>query len=258
MSEKTGALHGRDSVTRFTARAESYAAYRPSYPPAVIDALVNGLGDPSMLCIADLGAGTGISARLLADRGARVFAVEPNSAMRHAAAPHPRVHFCDGTAECTGLDNSSVDLATAFQAYHWFDPEPTHRELVRILKPGGRAALVWNVRDDSDPFSGSYGELICAAALDREVERHQGAADAFARDRRFSGVRRQVVKNQQRLDLAGLIGRMESTSYVPHEGPVHAHLLAGLHELHARYADSEGYVALAYRAEITLGETRRT
>lgn len=258
MSEDIGTLHGRDSLTRFTARAESYAAYRPSYPPAVIDALIEGLGDPSTLCVADLGAGTGISARLLADRGASVFAVEPNAAMRHAAAPHARVRFCDGTAERTGLDDSSIDLVTAFQAYHWFDPEPTHREFVRILKPGGRAALIWNVRDDSDPFTGSYGELIRAAALDLDIERHHGTADAFARDRRFIGVRRQIVRNQQRLDLAGLVGRMESTSYVPHEGPVHARLLAGLHDLHARYADGEGYVALAYRAETTLGEIERT
>lgn len=206
--------------------------------------------------IADVGAGTGISARLLADRGALVYAVEPNAAMRHAAAPHRRVHAVEGTAERTGLADASLDLVTAFQAYHWFDPESTHREFVRVLKPGGRVALVWNVRDDSDPFTGAYGALIRAAAIDREIERRHGAADAFARDPRFTGARRRVVSNHQRLDLAGLVGRVESTSYVPHEGPVYERLLKDLQRLHARYADREGYVALAYRAETTLGESK--
>ena len=254
MNEDTRALHERDPLTRFTERAQSYAAHRPSYPPELIDAVLEGLGDPAALRIADIGAGTGISARLFADRGALVYAVEPNAAMRDAATPHGRVRIVDGMAERTGLTQASVDLVTAFQAYHWFDPEPTHREFVRILEPGGRVALVWNVRDDSDPFTGAYGALIRAAAVDREVERRHGAAEEFLRDARFSHVRKRVVGNHQRLSLEGLIGRVGSTSYVPHEGPVYERLLADLRLLHARYADRDGCVALTYRAEATLGE----
>ncbi|MFY9718601.1 MAG: hypothetical protein WAK16_03055, partial [Candidatus Cybelea sp.] len=61
-------------LARFGARAQSYAAFRPSYPPEAIDAALEGLGDPSALVVADLGAGTGISSRLFADRGACVIA----------------------------------------------------------------------------------------------------------------------------------------------------------------------------------------
>ncbi|TAM61434.1 methyltransferase domain-containing protein [bacterium] len=255
MGDDTRALDERDPLKRFTARAQSYAAFRPSYPPGLIDAVLEGLGEPAALRIADIGAGTGISARLLADRGSLVYAVEPNAAMRNAASAHERVLAVDGTAERTGLADASVDLVTAFQAYHWFDPEPTQREFARVLVPGGRVALVWNVRDDSDPFTGEYGELIRAAAVDREVERRHGAVESFLRDARFTNGRRLEVVNFQRLDLAGLSGRVESTSYVPHAGPIYERLLAGIRRLHARYADREGYVALAYRAQATLGET---
>jgi SAM-dependent methyltransferase len=49
-----------------------------------------------------------------------------------------------GSAESTGLADGSVDLITAGQALHWFDPDVAPREFARILRPPGRLALVWN------------------------------------------------------------------------------------------------------------------
>ena len=80
-----------DSVTRFDDRASDYVRYRPSYPVAAIDWILEGVGPPATLVAADVGAGTGISARLLGDRGVRVLAIEPGVKMRGAAAAHPRV-----------------------------------------------------------------------------------------------------------------------------------------------------------------------
>ncbi|HWT05379.1 MAG TPA: SAM-dependent methyltransferase, partial [Xanthomonadales bacterium] len=65
---------------RFADRAGDYVAGRPSYPAAALDALFDGLGDAGDVLAADLGAGTGISSRLLAERGAQVLAIEPNQA----------------------------------------------------------------------------------------------------------------------------------------------------------------------------------
>lgn len=80
-----------DPTRRFSDRADAYARFRPSYPASAIDAILAGLAPPATLEAADVGAGTGIASRLLGDRGVRVAAVEPNAAMRAAAAPHPRV-----------------------------------------------------------------------------------------------------------------------------------------------------------------------
>src|SRR5689334_17937395 len=109
-----------DTVSRFDDRAADYVRYRPGYPAAAIDAVVHGLGEPASLRAADVGAGTGISARLLGDRGVAVIAVEPGAAMRGAAAPHSRITWIAGRADATGLRAASVDLVLCAQSFHWF------------------------------------------------------------------------------------------------------------------------------------------
>ena len=92
-------------TSRFSDRADDYVKYRPGYPPAAIDAILNGLGPPASLVAADVGAGTGISARALADRGVRVLAVEPNAVMANAAVPHPL-----GAGDCPQLPAKAIRM----------------------------------------------------------------------------------------------------------------------------------------------------
>src|SRR5262245_47354984 len=135
---------GRDSVERFSDRADDYVRYRPGYPAEAISAILDGLGSSEHVRAADVGAGTGISARLLGDRGVHGIAVEPGEEMRRAASSHPRVQWTGGTAEATGLQSASVDLVLCAQSFHWFRPFPALTEFTRILRPGGRLALMWN------------------------------------------------------------------------------------------------------------------
>ena len=109
-----------DPTTRFSKRAEDYARYRPTYPADAVAAILDGFTKPR---VADLGAGTGISSVLLADAGAHVFAIEPNAAMRASIPSRSDIEVIDGTAETTTLPNRSVDVVSAFQAYHWFEPD---------------------------------------------------------------------------------------------------------------------------------------
>src|SRR4051794_40656454 len=108
----------RETIARFNDRAADYVKFRPGYPAAALDAIVDGLAPASRA--ADVGAGTGISARLLGDRGLRVMAVEPGEAMRRAAAPHPRVAWLAARAQAIALTTASVDLVLCAQAFHWF------------------------------------------------------------------------------------------------------------------------------------------
>ena len=121
MMAKNPGLHQLNPQSRFSDRAEDYAKYRPSYPTAAIDCILQEFKEKSPLIAADIGAGTGISSRLLADRGVRVIAIEPNAAMRQVAEAHPLVEFRHGSAEATKLPDKSVDLVTCFQAFHWFN-----------------------------------------------------------------------------------------------------------------------------------------
>lgn len=242
-------LHEQQPLERFSDRAGDYARFRPGYPPAAIDAVLEGLGDPSRLEVADLGAGTGISARLLADRGARVLAIEPSAGMRDSAEPHPRVTWLAGQAERTGLPDAAADLVTAFQAFHWFDPEPALAEMRRILRPGGRVALVWNKRDRADPFTAAYGELVARLATTPPAE-ERGSPAALAASPHFGGVRTVVIPHAQPLALEGILGRARSTSYLPQEGARAEELFREIEALHRRFAGAGGLVALAYATEV--------
>jgi SAM-dependent methyltransferase len=238
---------------RFADRAADYVAGRPSYPAAALDALFEGLGDPGDVLAADLGAGTGISSRLLAECGAQVLAVEPNAAMREAAEPHPRVEWIAGTAERTGLGEASIDLVTAFQAFHWFDHAKALREIVRILRPGGRAAAIYNERDETDPFTAAYGNLVRAHQLDETERRRADGLEAFAAFEGWHAKRRIEVRNEQLQDLDGVLARARSSSYLPKEGPKAHELHAAIRALVARHA-TDGQVVMVMRTIVVTGD----
>jgi SAM-dependent methyltransferase len=243
-----------EPTLRFSDRAEEYARYRPTYPSAAIDAILEDLGPPSRLAAADVGAGTGISARLLAKRGVQVHAVEPNEAMRGAAALHPRVQWHAGPAEQTGLPAASVDLVLCAQAFHWFRPTEALEEFLRILRPRGRVALLWNKRDEEDPVSSRYSRLLVNAAGGDPVRFEHVRPEPLEADWRFTGFRWLQFRHAQELDLAGLLGRALSASYCPRTGPAWDRLREQLTELHGQHADVRGIVRLEQIAHLLLAE----
>ncbi|HLO39772.1 MAG TPA: class I SAM-dependent methyltransferase [Phycisphaerales bacterium] len=244
------ALHTLNPTGRFTDRVGDYVRFRPSYPPEAIDAMLAGLGDPAKIRAADIGAGTGISARLLADRGVQVTAVEPNEAMRRAAGVHTGIRWVAATAEATTLGDASQDLVVCAQAFHWFRAAEALRDFARILCKGGRLALVWNQRDRHDPLTCAYTAAIVAAATDPQVERMPFDASCLTSTSDFVGYGVLEFAFRQRLDLAGLIGRATSASYVPSSGPGHERLVRDLTAAHGRHADSSGMVELVYRTQV--------
>ena len=154
-----------DSTTRFSDRVHDYVSYRPGYPRAVVTFLHENAGIDPRATVADVGSGTGIFTRLLVEAGHTVYAIEPNAPMRAAAerdlAGMPRFISVAATAEHTSLDDRSVDVVTAAQAFHWFDVARVRREFRRILRAGGHVVLVWNDRRESvTEFDREYQALI--------------------------------------------------------------------------------------------------
>ena len=135
----------------FTGLASDYTKFRPGYAPAVADAVVRYVGkDISSIDAADIGAGTGIWTRALAERGLRsVVAVEPNDDMRGEGIASSRgtaITFSKGTAEATGLPDHSFDLVSMASSFHWADFDRACDEFQRILRPGGLFVALWNPR----------------------------------------------------------------------------------------------------------------
>jgi SAM-dependent methyltransferase len=239
-----------DTVRRFSDRAADYVRYRPTYPAEVIREMLDGLGPASQLSAADIGAGTGISARLLGSEGVRVVAIEPGEAMRRAATPHPNVVWMAGRAEATGLHAGTVDLVLSAQSFHWFRAADALMEFARILKPRGRLAIMWNRRSKADPLTAGYRQAIVDVGGETTAESMSFDPEVITRSNLFSPPERSSFSNIQRLDFDGLVGRARSASYVPNSGAAAERLLSLLRALHARYADAEGLVTLVYETEL--------
>src|SRR5436305_1567703 len=140
----------------FGVAADLYDEMRPTYPP---DAVRWAVGERPCRVV-DLGAGTGILTRVLRALGHDVVPVEPDPAMRDRLdRATPGLSALAGDAEGIPLPDGSVDAVLAGQAYHWFDPEPAHREIARVLAPGGVFAPLWNVRDESVPWLARLTEI---------------------------------------------------------------------------------------------------
>ena len=133
------------------------------------------------------------------------------------------------------------------------------REFGRILKPGGRLALMWNDADESDPVSRGYYDLVRAASTGVGPTSHQTVAKDPRVEPPFDAARMQRLhfRNEQRLDVDGLIGRAMSASYVPKEGAKAERLVDGLRKLHAEHVGADGCVGMVYGVWVYLCELRR-
>ena len=147
----------RGPYTAFADVAAAYERARPGYPQGAIQWMVGD--DP--VDVVDLGAGTGKLTRGLVALGHRVVAVEPLAEMRaHLEAAVPEARAVSGKAESMPLGDATADVVTSAQAFHWFDHDDALPEIARVLRPGGRLALVWNSRDDRDPWMARLSAII--------------------------------------------------------------------------------------------------
>jgi SAM-dependent methyltransferase len=140
---------GRDAKNQqaasFGAAADLYERARPAYPDEAVDWLL----PPGARHVLDVGAGTGKLTRTLAARGLAVTAVEPSDGMRaELARVLPGVTVLAGSAEDIPAGAGTADAVLLAQAWHWVEPARAVPEVARVLKPGGRLGLVWNMRDE--------------------------------------------------------------------------------------------------------------
>jgi len=245
----------KDPTERFSNRVENYVKYRPGYPPEILRLFDEEIGLTADSIIADIGSGTGISARMFLENGNRVFAVEPNDAMRAAAdaslSSYQNYYSVKGTAENTTLAEDSIDIAIAAQAFHWFDIEPTRAEFERIVKQKGYIALIWNEPElDTTPFLIEYEAFLNKYADDYANVRHDNVNNETLNIFFRGAFNTREFANRQVLDIEGLRGRILSSSYMPTPEAANYWMMnKDLVSLFAKHAESDR-IEVLYRTKI--------
>lgn len=227
-------------ATSFGPVAAVYERGRPPYPHQAVDWLLPA-GRPKVL---DLGAGTGKLTRQVHAIGLEVTAVDPSDGMlAELRRVLPGVPAVRGTAESIPLPDGSADVVLCAQAWHWVDPERAVPEVARVLSPGGRLGLIWNLRDESVPWVRRLGELIGAAEEPRRTD--VGPP--------FSPVSQLTVGWSNPMDADRLVDLVASRSYVILKAPgERAALLDRVRELAAELGETftMPYVTHCARADL--------
>ena len=199
----------------FEAGAQAYEAARPGYPDEALDVLRDAVGVAPGAAVLDLAAGTGKLTRSLVSLGASVTAVEPVAGMRaQLAGVLPTVEVLEGTAEAIPFPDGSVDVVAVAQAFHWFDAPVAFAEIARVLRPGGRLALLWNERDEATPWVAEMSRLI--RWHERTVSRYQHVSwpDIVAASGRFEPPQERTIRWEQPMTRDLLADRVRSISYI--------------------------------------------
>jgi SAM-dependent methyltransferase len=231
-------------ASSFGAAADSYQRGRPGYPQSAVEWLVPRRAET----VLDLGAGTGKLTRSLAGAGLKVTAVEPSRGMRELlAAAVPAARVLAGSAEKIPLADASVDAVVVAHAWHWFDAGLAVPEIARVLVPGGTLSLVWNLRDEAEPWVAALGAIMHRHSA-QVIDSSPGIGAPFGPPERIEVRWRQPVTRQEILDLVA------SRSYViSMPGPERDQLLGEVTELLGGHPDLSGHdvIELPYLARCT-------
>ena len=196
-------------ATSFGTVADAYERGRPPYPPEAVGWLIPA----DAAHVLDLGAGTGKLTRQLTGCGLDVTAVEPSEGMREKLRQAvPGVRALAGTAERIPLPDNSVDAVLVAQAWHWVDPARAVPEVARVLRPGGRLGLLWNIRDERADWVAGLGALLRQSDGAHAASSNVSAAPRVGPP--FGQLERRDVGWVHRLSPDALVDMVSSRSYV--------------------------------------------
>ena len=185
----------------FSTRSAEYAAYRPTYPRALVDFLADAA--PGTELALDCGCGTGQLSVLLGERFARVVATDASQKQIENAEPHARVAYRVAPAEASGLGDASADLVVAAQAAHWFDLPAFYAEARRVARPHGVVALVTYGIIEMERAGRRRGQAFLLEGRRPVLAAGAPACRGGLPLLRFSvrGIRRAAARDRSRMDL---------------------------------------------------------
>jgi ubiquinone/menaquinone biosynthesis C-methylase UbiE len=243
----SAAFSRRAAGRSFSSAAEVYETSRPGYPDAAVDWMIPA-GARSVL---DLGAGTGKLTRALVERGLDVLAVDPSTEMLAVLSRVvPGATTLVGEAEALPVADGSVDAVTAAQAWHWVDPDRAGAEVARVLTPGGRLSLVWNIRDERLGWLRRLGEIAGSERSYRDLGEDPVVSPHFGPFERARFEWSQLLTLEHVLDLV-----RSRSWYLTADERGRERMIAGVSELVTESA-VDGRVTMAYITEVFRAHRR--
>lgn len=239
----------------FSGGADAYEKGRPDYPAEAIDFLTERLQLQPGRKVLDLAAGTGKMTRLLVPSGADIVAVEPVAQMRNKLVEAlPGITALTGIAESIPLPEASIDAVIVAQAFHWFDHLPALKEIQRILKPAGRLALVWNVRDEGVAWVEQLTDLIAPYEGDTPRFKSYAWRSALDQSTSFIGWESKQFPYIHHTNIQGTVDRILSISFVAAQlEQVRNEIGQKVRAIAAEVARPDGSVDYPYVTEVHVG-----
>jgi SAM-dependent methyltransferase len=238
-----------------------YESARPSYPPDAVAWLRDVLRLDTATHVCDLAAGTGKLTRLLTPSVGGLFAVEPVAGMRATFRELlPAVPLAAGAAEALPIATGTLDAVTVAQAFHWFDFDRAVAELGRVLRPGGRFALVWNARDRSVEWVDLVWSIMDRVEKRAPWRDHEHWRDSARRAMPgFGELHEAEFRHEQLLTPEDVVRRVASVSHVavlPDDE--RAAVLDEVRDVVATHPQTAGHdsVAIPYRVDCYWAERR--
>jgi ubiquinone/menaquinone biosynthesis C-methylase UbiE len=151
--------------------------------------------------VVDIGCGPGNAARLATRRGATAIGVDPAAVMLRLGRLFSLVRCVDfrhGTAEHLPVDDGAATVAWSLATvHHWKDVDHGLREVLRVLRPGGRFVAI-----EANTQAGATG-IASHGWTEDQAERFA----AMCRDQGFVNVRVERGKADRRPRLAVIAER---------------------------------------------------
>lgn len=243
----------------FSRTATDYAACRPEFPAELFSRLVRfGIGLRGQLVL-DVGAGTGLLGRALARNGARVVLADPSEELLGRSRQRPGGDMCEtviARAESLPFLDRTFDAVTAAQCWHWFDRARAPREVLRVLRPGGSLAIIYQMYL---PMPGTVAQrsesLILRYRPDWPHANSTGISGQALRDMQlagFVGIESFSFDVTQRFTHEGWRGLIRTTSAVGASMP--PEMIQAFDADHARMLASEpATLEIPHRVFVAIG-----
>ena len=191
---------------------EAYAQARQLFPAEVFDYLWSQVTADSPYVL-DLGCGTGIATRQLAERSkATIIGCDVDEEMiEEARQTSPEIPYFVAPANRLPFEARSFDMVTAFSAFHWFCDDKSLADIKRALKPDGMFGVI--NKNDVGGFRVGYREKL-EQLLGRKLAspKQNYNPTEILREAEFTNVTEKSFKTEEIFDPAGALQHIQSAS----------------------------------------------